>query len=150
MAAAALTWIGLIALLLLGKWWPNPFHPYPGWAAAAPVLATVLIVGGGTAAPRHGVEILLRTPPFKWIGRWSYSIYLWHVPILILAAQRWGPLSGVENLLLCVGAIGLAAATFRWIENPIRHSKRLAQSSAATVAMGVTLVAVSFLVTFLF
>ena len=107
-----------------------------------------MIIGGGTVAPAYGVEVLLRTTPFKWVGRWSYSIYLWHFPILVLAAQRWGPRSGVQNLLLCVGAVGLSAGTYFAIENPIRHSKALIESPAASVGMGVLLIAICFAVTF--
>ena len=146
--AAAVTWAGLLALVVIGLVLTFPALGYPGWIASLPVTAAALIIAGGTAAPRYGAEILLRTAPFKWVGRWSYSIYLWHFPILILATQHWGPLSGVENMLLCAGAVALSAATYYYIENPIRHSKVLVNSPAASVAMGLLLVAVCLAVTF--
>ena len=134
--AAGMTWVGLVGLVVMGKELTIPASGYPGWIAIWPILATTMIIGGGTVAQPYGAELLLRTTPFKWLGRWSYSIYLWHYPILILAAQRWGPLSGVENVLLCVGAVGLSAGTYFAIENPIRHSRALITSPAASIGMG--------------
>ena len=125
--ATAMTWIGLVGLLVIGRTLTIPASSgLPGWIVALPVLATALIIGGGTRVPRHGAEMLLRLAPFKWIGRWSYSIYLWHYPILVIAAQHWGNLTTLENLALCVGAVIVSAVTYFAIENPIRHSKFLA------------------------
>jgi peptidoglycan/LPS O-acetylase OafA/YrhL len=146
--AAVMTWVGLGALVVLG--WVISLTPsgYPGWVAIWPVLAAALVVGAGTAAPRYGAEMLLRTAPFKWMGRWSYSIYLWNFPLLVFASQHWGQLSGLENVLICVGVVALSAATYFFIENPIRHSSRLVRSPAASVAMGALLVATTFALTF--
>jgi peptidoglycan/LPS O-acetylase OafA/YrhL len=101
--------------------------------------ATVLVIAGGTAVPRWGAESMLRLPPFKWVGLWSYSIYLWHYPILILAAQRWHT-SVSTNLLLMAGAIALSAGTYFAVENPIRHSPFLTRFPLASVAGGASLI----------
>jgi peptidoglycan/LPS O-acetylase OafA/YrhL len=147
--ATAMTWIGLVGLLVIGRTLTIPKSSgLPGWIVALPVLATALIIGGGTRAPRHGAEMLLKLPPFKWLGRWSYSIYLWHYPILVIAAQRWGNLTTLETLALCVGAVMLSAATYFAVENPIRHSKTLTRSPLASIAMGCSLVAICLVVTF--
>ena len=147
--AAAMTWIGLAGLLVIGRMLTVPASSgLPGWIIGLPVLATALIIGGGTRAPSYGAEMLLRLAPFKWLGRWSYSIYLWHYPVLIIAVQHWGNLTTLENLALCAGAVILSAATYFAIENPIRHSKFLAESPVASIAMGMSLVAVCLLVTF--
>ena len=81
------------------------------------------------------------------IGRWSYSIYLWHWPILVLVGMRFGPLSVPENLLLVCGAIVIAAATYAMVENPIRRSTYLTRSAWLSVALG--LAAIGAVVTLL-
>ena len=53
---------------------------------ALPVLGAAAMIAGGTAAPALGVEALLRWAPFQWLGAISYSLYLWHWPVLIIAA----------------------------------------------------------------
>lgn len=140
--AAPMTWLGLIALVVLAVVITGPDWlggAYPGYLALLPVGATVLVIAGGTAVPRWGAESMLRLPPFKWVGLWSYSIYLWHYPILILAAQRWHT-SVSTNLLLMVGAIALSAGTYFAIENPIRHSSFLTRFPAVSVAGGASLI----------
>ena len=82
--AAVMTWAGLGGILVAAFTY-NSATPYPGVAVALPVISTTLIVAGGMARPRAGAEVLLRVPPFQWMGKLSYSLYLWHWPILIIA-----------------------------------------------------------------
>ena len=89
--AASATWIGLGALAMAAVVIKGPgASGYPGYVAVWPVAATGLIIAGGTAAPRWGAEALLALTPFRWLGLWSFSIYLWHYPILIVAGEYWG------------------------------------------------------------
>ena len=140
--AATLTWVGLGALVLQAVLITGPDWlggGYPGYLALFPVVATVLVIAGGTAAPRRGVEALLRLAPFKWVGNWSYSIYLWHYPILIVAAQRWHT-TVTTNLLIAMGAIGFWAGTYFAVENPIRHWSFLTRFPLASVVGGAGLI----------
>jgi peptidoglycan/LPS O-acetylase OafA/YrhL len=140
--AAAMTWIGLAtlvvaAVLITGPDWVG--GGYPGYLATLPVGATVLIIAGGTASPPGGTEALLRLAPFKWVGNWSYSIYLWHYPVLIIAAQRWHT-TVPTNLLLAGGAVALSAGTYFAVENPIRHWSVLTRFPLVSVAGGIGLI----------
>ncbi|MFG3018137.1 acyltransferase family protein [Streptomyces sp. NPDC048254] len=81
--AAVVSWLGLAttlvtALLISDK------TPLPGYAVAGPVLGAVMIIAGGCAAPRLGVERLLDNPLFNFVGNVSYGWYLLHWPLLIL------------------------------------------------------------------
>ncbi len=112
-AAAVLTWTGLAAILF-GAFDFTSSTPYPGSLVAVPVVGAALLIAGGTVVPRAGAESLLGTSPFQWVGRRSYSLYLWHWPILIVAAERVGrtslPLG--ESLLLVLLAVAISAASY--------------------------------------
>jgi peptidoglycan/LPS O-acetylase OafA/YrhL len=138
--ASVITWVGLGILLIL------PFSsimtlPYPGWVAALPVGATAMIIGGGTAAPRYGAESLLKLAPFKWLGRWSYSIYLWHLPILLLGVGIINRDTLLIRIGLVVFAVIISAGSYFAFENPIRHSRLLTQNPPLSVVMGLVLIA---------
>ena len=64
--------------------------PYPGTAALLPVLGAALVIGAGCAAPSQGCGRVLALPPMRAIGRVSYSWYLWHWPVLVLAPALLG------------------------------------------------------------
>jgi len=141
--AAVMTWVGLGGILVAALVFTLT-SPYPWLVAGLPVLSTVLVIAGGTAAPRRGAESLLRLAPFKWLGRWSYSYYLWHWPILIFAVQHWGHPSVIRNLALACFALGISAISYFYVENPIRHSKLFSQSSKASILAGAILITVCF------
>jgi peptidoglycan/LPS O-acetylase OafA/YrhL len=137
--ATCVTWVGLATIFLAAVIVKGP-SDYPGYIAALPVAGAALVIAGGTAAPRWGAEALLKLAPFKWLGLWSFSIYLWHYPILTIARQRWGNLSVISNLLLALAAVVLAAGTYFAIENPIRHWSYLTRFPLASVGGGFALI----------
>lgn len=116
-----------------------------GWTAVVPVLATVVVVGASTVRQQVGPAKLLGTPPMVWVGQRSYGIYLWHWPLLVLAGEQWGPLSAPARLLVLVVSVALAAVSFRFLENPIRHNQRLARTPRLSLTLGGSLVAVGLL-----
>jgi peptidoglycan/LPS O-acetylase OafA/YrhL len=110
-------------------------------------MGAAVAVAGGTMAPGAGAEILLRLPIFQWLGKLSYSLYLWHWPALIIPKQALGrDLLPAETVLVLLLAVGLSALTYRLIEHPVRNSAWLKSNSASiSVALGVVFVGVSFL-----
>lgn len=123
--------------------------PFPGYAVVLPAGGTALAVAGGTIAPGEGAETVLRWGIFQWIGKLSYSLYLWHWPLLTIAREyRGADLGAGETLALCLLALALSALTFRVVEHPIRGSTWLKQRSPfVSIALGVCLVAGSFAIT---
>jgi peptidoglycan/LPS O-acetylase OafA/YrhL len=121
---------------------------FPGDAALLPVVGTVLAVAGGSIAPGEGAAWMLGKRAFRWVGRVSYSLYLWHWPVLVVAAGWAGhDLAVGQNLLLCLLALGLSAVTYRFVEAPVREAARLKRRPPkVSLAFGATLVALSFAV----
>ena len=138
--AGLLTWVGL-ALIVTAALAFNAQTPYPGSLVAVPVLGAGLIIAGGISQPTFGAEALLGQVPLQWMGQRSYSLYLWHWPILIIAAERVGrtslPLG--ESLLLVGVALLVSALTFAAVENPIRHWRMPSRLSVTGGMVGVLL-----------
>jgi peptidoglycan/LPS O-acetylase OafA/YrhL len=135
-AAAAAGWTGL-ALIVVGCVRLGESTAYPGTAALLPVVGTAVVVGAGSAGPRWGAGALLSLPPMRAIGRLSYSWYLWHWPVLLLAAPLLGGSLGlVGRLSTAVVAAALAMLTLQWVENPIRFAAPLRRSAGRSLLVG--------------
>ncbi len=119
--AAVTTWLGGGAVLLSALVFSG-ISDYPGWRVAVPVLGTAMVIAGGVVVPRLGIEVVLSLTAFRWIGQRSYSLYLWHWPVLIVAAEMgFTGMFWKVRLPCLVLTIVLAMLTYRFVENPIRH-----------------------------
>ncbi|MCX5515631.1 hypothetical protein C3941_06725 [Kaistia algarum] len=98
---------------------------FPGSAAAIPVLGAVLVLFSGLAAPSAPVAVVLSTVPFRFVGRISYALYLWHWPFLVFG--RFLPFEVSDTVVVTV-ALSLsfifAVATHYAIERPIVDWRR--------------------------
>ncbi|MEO3839743.1 acyltransferase family protein [Streptomyces sp. B22F1] len=113
--------------------------PFPGPWAALPVAGAVAVIAAGeishATSCRTVVGWLLASPPMRYVGRISYSWYLWHWPLIAFATAWQGRLS--STLLLVVVALSWvpAALTHRLVETPFRRSRRLSATGPA-LALG--------------
>ena len=114
---------------------------YPGlWALAPTLAAAAMIVSGMTS---HGPGLLLATRPLRFLGRISYSLYLWHWPILVLpVAALEGDLPMPTTGALVGLAVVVAWMSWRFIEEPFRAGfPVLARRPGRTILAGATAVA---------
>ena len=144
---AAMTWVGLGVVLTAAVVYTSQ-TAYPGSLVAVPVLGAALIIAGGADAPRLGAESLLGLAPCGWLGNLSYSLYLWHWPILIIAAEAKGKtaLTFGENLPWLALALIVSILTYTFIENPIRHARFAIRRPWASIALGLGLIMVTLVV----
>lgn len=92
----------------------------PNWWMAAPAIGAALLISGGVDAPAGRV---LSLSPLVWLGRISYSLYLWHWPVfIILPYMRAEEKLSADLAILGIGvSIVLAALTWWLIEQPARR-----------------------------
>jgi len=123
--AGVLGWLGLAAIVVAAFAY-DAATPYPGIATLVPVLGAALIVLAGQDGPHWGPVTLLALRPFAAIGTLSYSLYLWHWPLLVLpqaASGRDTALPWWGTALALGGSVLLAWLTYRFVEEPTRASR---------------------------
>jgi peptidoglycan/LPS O-acetylase OafA/YrhL len=78
----------------------------------------------------------LETPALGWVGRVSYAVYLWNIPILIwLAKISWPPVSRNLNLIAWTGSVAAGALSYYYVEMPfLRLKQRWASRTPASEA----------------
>jgi peptidoglycan/LPS O-acetylase OafA/YrhL len=124
--------------------WPRPrLQPWSGAVAAAGiVVAAVLpidvedrrvlvvqtIVTVLTCAVVLAPPTLLALSPLRWVGDRSYGLYLWHRPLLLSPPATWLP-NGWQQAVGVALAVGAAAASYRWLEIPVRRAVRRRRSA---------------------
>ncbi len=115
------------------------FTPFPGIAAVVPCAGTALMIWFGAQSNR--VRRLLDNRPMVMLGQMSYSLYLWHWPIIVFALMsrnHWlSPnISLVQTFALLAGVFVCSWITFVAIENPIRRRTLLSSRRQIFAAMG--------------
>lgn len=98
--------------------------PFPGLGALIPILGSVLLIATAINGPTV-VSRLLATPPLVGIGLISYSVYLWHWPLIVFTKYRFGPVLEQHTALISAGLFAasmlLGYLSWRFIEQPFRH-----------------------------
>jgi len=146
--ALSVLMIAGLGLLLAGFLRADTAHfPLP-WALAT-VAGTLLMItalvlhrAGSLPLPHR----LLQSSPARYLGRLSYSLYLWHWPVAVLIRWTCGFELLAVQLAYPLVVLTLAAASHRWIENPIRAGRSPLQlRSWVTAGVAVTTVAVAMM-----
>ncbi|MDC2890036.1 acyltransferase [Psychrosphaera sp. G1-22] len=92
---------------------------HPGWPTIIPILAVCIVIGcsNGTSVSR-----ILDIKPIRFIGLISYSLYLWHQPVMAFLSIKFYNLPHTETLILATMVTGiLSYFTFKFVETPFRH-----------------------------
>jgi len=127
-------WLGL-AMILGASVGLSHNTAYPGWAALFPVFGTVIVLRAGMSA---STAKLLSTSLFQFLGRLSYSWYLWHWPVLVFVAV-WGEISLPFRIGFAALSLVMAAVSHRLVENPVRFHPLLLRRPANALIMAAVL-----------
>ncbi len=115
----------------------NESTPFPGTWTLLPVASTLLLIMAGWQKTDNYASRLLSTGPMVRTGDWSYSIYLWHWPFIVLASTLWPGVAWVP-MLAAICAFIPAIASFHFVEQPLRirayNRRALAALVLATMA----------------
>ncbi|MGJ8585691.1 MAG: acyltransferase family protein [Marinosulfonomonas sp.] len=110
---------GLVAIA-----WPvlayGPETAFPGLAALPPCLGAALLIATGNNPDSIGAK-LLSLRPMVFVGKLSYSLYLWHWPFISLAFYMVGPLSPALGVGCLIVSSFAAYLSWRYIEQPFRN-----------------------------
>lgn len=139
--AAAVVGLVLIAVAVFGF---DEMTPFPGAAALIPCVGTALLIHSGQSSP---IGKLLSLAPMRFMGRISYSAYLWHWPLFVFVNYYViESLNFGQRSLLVAVAIGVGALSWRFIEQPFRSApaQRDSRKPAFVAAGAVTALACTF------
>jgi peptidoglycan/LPS O-acetylase OafA/YrhL len=92
---------------------------YEGGMVLLALLTALLIAV--TIHPASHLEWLLGWEPLRWVGERSYGIYLWHYPVIVLTTPLDASASVLRAILQIAATLILAALSWRFIEQPVRH-----------------------------
>ena len=148
------TWIGSagLALIIASMVLFTEKTSFPGWHAALPTVGTSFALAAGCGGSGH-IQRLLSARPMQLLGRYSFSLYLWHWPFLVLKVEHFKWLYStweVRTISMFVASLIAAALTYHFVENPIRRARALREHPARSLALGVFLVGASLVCVQLF
>ena len=129
----ALSWTGL-ALIVAPVLTYDRTTVFPGLAALPPVLGAALLIHAGPAT-QAGKMLSLR--PLVWVGLISYSLYLWHWPLIVFV-QYWqdAPLTLAQSAGIIAASLVAAWLSLRFVETPFRSRQRYSSKAILALSVG--------------
>ena len=117
-------------------------RPFPGLRGLLPTVGAALVISGGLET-QGIINRFLALPPFAFLGKISYSLYLWHWPVLVVFAHyAASPPNALEATVLVAVSIILATLSYYFVEQPARASTASLTFLYAGFAASATAIAV--------
>lgn len=111
---------GLLVIALM-FWRSTEFSPFLYRGGFLLLTVATAVAVGVMAHPASRLGPIVGCRPMVWIGQRSYGIYLWHFPIIILTTPAGETPGLVAAVLQIAATFGVAALSWRYVEDPIRH-----------------------------
>jgi peptidoglycan/LPS O-acetylase OafA/YrhL len=111
--------------------------PFPGLAALPPAFGSAILIHAGNSGD-SSIKRALSWQPLVWVGLISFSLYLWHWPVIVFGRLTSpSPLSVMDKWALLAAATGLAIVTWAFVERPLRRKVILRQQGHLMIAAGI-------------
>ncbi len=110
-----------LGMVLLSYFLISDETPFPGPMTVLPTVGALLILAAGIDS-RNTATRILSIHPLVRVGDWSYSLYLWHWPLVVFSIALW-PLSPIAPLIAALISFGPALVSYRFVETPFRYGK---------------------------
>jgi peptidoglycan/LPS O-acetylase OafA/YrhL len=122
---SVVSWVGLAAIIGAALAFTGA-TAFPGFAALLPVAGTTAVIWAGLPDSKFAPSRILAIRPVQFVGDISYSLYLWHFPVIVLAGYAFATRDGLTlKLSVLALTVVLAALTKRFVEDPVRRARRL-------------------------
>ncbi len=135
---SAIAGLGLLAVSLIAL----DFAPFPAPAGLLPVAGTILFLWAEVPETTL-LGRLMALSPVQYLGRLSYSWYLWHWPFLVLGQQYLQSTTPITRIALVGLSLVAAVATHHLVENPLRYSSQL-KTKTRSYAFGLLTIVFGF------
>ena len=137
------TWVGL-AMIAVSLFTFDETTAFPGYAAALPVLGTALVLIGGESPRWFSAYSILRQKPLQYFGDISYSLYLWHWPVITFYAAVVGRApSFIDGVAVFAISCALAHQSKVLVEDRFRGGTVDLRGSARAFALAAGCIVVS-------
>ena len=104
---------------------------FPGWIALLPVLGAAAVIRAGLVEGRWTTARWVRLRPVQWLGDVSYSVYLWHWPLVVVPAAVTGAALGAPVKVVLIGVcLILAGVTKVHVEDRFREDEPAAAGAS--------------------
>ncbi|WP_436795813.1 acyltransferase family protein [Actinospongicola halichondriae] len=116
--------VGGAGLLVIGAMFllAEEFSPFLYRGGFVVLAVAVAATVASLAHPASRLAPIVGCAPMRWVGTRSYGIYLWHFPIIVLTTPSGAAGPGlVRGTLQVAATLGVAALSWRFVEDPIRH-----------------------------
>ena len=123
-ASALLAWTGFAAIAVTAVTFSSA-TPFPSWRALLPILGTVVVIAAHAGSAGISPTRILRWRPIQWLGDISYSVYLWHWPLIVLLPHVSGQLGWLEKMVILAASLILGTLSKNYVEDVFRFGRRV-------------------------
>jgi peptidoglycan/LPS O-acetylase OafA/YrhL len=122
-ASALLAWTGFAAIAATAVTFSSA-TPFPSWRGLLPILGTVVVIAAHAGTAGISPTRILRLRPIQWLGDISYSVYLWHWPLIVLLPHVGGQLGWLDKTVILGASLILGTLSKNYVEDVFRFGRR--------------------------